>query len=237
MEPIAIPGGLLVVVEGIDGAGKTTLVRTLEEALAGFGVPVVSGKEPTQGVYGQRLRDTAATGRLPAEEELALLLADRGQHVTEVIGPALQAGGVVLLDRYYFSNIAYQGAAGLDPSEVERRNLAIAPEPDLVLLLDLPVDDGLHRIGARGDFANAFERPATLEAARVLLRDFLPPKPIGAVIDATQPADAVAQEALGHLAAALARKVHQAQGVNEASIDNLAGILGMSVVPPRQAMA
>lgn len=237
MESIAIPGGLLVAVEGIDGAGKTTLVRALERALTGLGVPVVSGKEPTQGVYGQRLRDTASTGRLPPEDELALLLADREQHVRDVIAPTLQSGGVVLLDRFFYSNIAYQGAAGLDPAEVERRNLAIAPEPDLVLLLDLPVDEGLHRIGARGDFANAFERPATLTAAKELFHAFLPPSPLGVVIDATQPADAVAQEALQHLVAAIARKVHQHHGVSEAGIDQLAGIIGRSVMSQPQVPA
>lgn len=222
-----IPGGLLVAIEGIDGAGKTTLVRALEHALRGFGVPVVCSKEPTNGPHGQALRATAATGRLPAEQEMALLLADRAQHVRDLIAPTLDAGGVVILDRYYYSNIAYQGAAGLDPARVAHENRAIAPEPDLLLLLDLPVAEGLARIGSRGDTANAFERAETLELARELFRQHLPPGAV--VIDAVQSADAVARQALSALVATLARKCHAADGLSVESAANLAGVFGQAV--------
>ncbi len=207
MSPPIIPGGLLVAIEGIDGAGKTTLLAALADALSGAGVAVTTAKEPTNRPHGEKLRATAATGRLPASEELTLLLADRAQHVDEVIAPTLSAGGIVLLDRYYFSNIAYQGAAGLDPTDVQRQNEAIAPVPDVLLLLDLPVETGLARIGARGDFANQFERADTLEAARALFLRFLPDSPRGVKIDATQDADAVTHKAMQAVITAIARKL------------------------------
>ena len=219
-----IPGGLLVAVEGIDGAGKTTLVSRLAEELACFGVPVTTAKEPTQGPHGQALRNTASTGRLTAADELTLLLADREQHVADVIAPALRSGGIVILDRYFYSNIAYQGAAGLDPQDVLNRNLAIAPPPDLLLLLDLPVEMGLHRIGARGDFANFFERPDTLAAARAIFLRFRPE--FGVVVDATADADTVLTESLKWIVATITKKIHSADGFTIEAADRLRQVVG-----------
>lgn len=200
-----IPGGLLVVVEGIDGAGKTTLAARLAVALGNFGVAVAAGKEPTQGPFGQKLRDTALTGRLTPEQELELLLADRRQHVDQVIQPTLRAGGIVILDRYFYSNAAYQGAEGLDPAAILDQNLEFAPAPDLMLLLDLPVEEGLRRISARGDFANKFEQPESLQVARELFRRYLPES--GVLIDATLSADEVFTEAYIRVVKAIGDKV------------------------------
>jgi dTMP kinase len=91
----------------------------------------------------------AATGRLSPEDELLYFLNDRRQHVEETIAPALAAGKVVILDRYYFSTMAYQGARGFDPVEIRRMNEEFAPVPDLLLILDLDVDTAHHRIGHR----------------------------------------------------------------------------------------
>jgi dTMP kinase len=78
----------------------------------------------------------------------------------------LEAGKVVILDRYYFSTMAYQGARGFDPAEIRRRNEEFAPVPDLLLVLDLEVDAALERIGARGDTANEFEKRDSLQKCR-----------------------------------------------------------------------
>lgn len=197
----AIPGGLLVVIEGIDGAGKTTLADTLAARLTALGVEVVRSKEPTNGPHGQALRATAATGRLAPDRELELLLADRRDHVRDLIGPALARGALVILDRYYYSNAAYQGSAGLDVDDVLDANRRFAPTPDLLLLLDLPVRVGLQRIAARGDRANAFESTETLERVREIFQRLAADH--GVVIDASAGADEVASQAMQAVSALL----------------------------------
>ena len=112
--------GLFIVLEGIDGAGKSTQIRCLTEKLAASGRPPVVSREPTDGPHGRRLRESATRGRLSAEEELATFLADRREHVSNLILPSLAAGKVVVLDRYYFSTAAYQGARGFDWREIVR---------------------------------------------------------------------------------------------------------------------
>ena len=90
----------------------------------------------------------------------------RRQHVEELIKPALTKGHVVILDRYYFSMMAYQGARGFDPAQIRKENETFAPVPDLLLILDLDVDTALKRIGSRGDTANEFEQHSNLSRCR-----------------------------------------------------------------------
>lgn len=150
--------GILVAVEGIDGAGKTTQAAAIVEQLRGVGLDVVTSKEPTSGVWGQRLRESAATGRMAPSEELAAFIEDRKEHVRELIRPALDAGKVVVLDRYYFSTAAYQGARGMDWRSILEQNEAFAPQPDLLVVLRVDPKVGLTRVASRGDEANLFER-------------------------------------------------------------------------------
>jgi dTMP kinase len=151
------PAGRLVVVEGIDGSGKSTLVRGLVEALEARGIDPVATKEPTDGPHGRRIRALAAAGeRLPAEEELALFEKDRAAHTVELVRPALEAGRWVVQDRGFHSTAAYQGARGLDRAWILRRSRALAPEPDVLLWLDLPVEAALARVDGRGG-RDAFE--------------------------------------------------------------------------------
>jgi len=158
--------GILIVIEGIDGTGKSTQARMLEEWMLGRGRSVVRDREPTDGPWGKRLRESAATGRLSPEDELEYFLRDRQEHVEKMIAPSLAAGTDVILDRYYFSTMAYQGARGFDPAEIRSRNEAFAPLPDLLLILELPVDAAISRIGVRGDSANEFEKRENLERCR-----------------------------------------------------------------------
>lgn len=161
-----MPRGLFIVIEGIDGTGKSTQAKRLGEWLASQGREVVLSREPTAGPWGQKVRESAATGRLSPEEELEYFLNDRREHVAELIAPSLAAGKIVVLDRYYFSTMAYQGARGFDPAEIRRKNEEFAPVPDLLLIMDLAVDAALERIGARGDTANEFEKRENLERCR-----------------------------------------------------------------------
>jgi dTMP kinase len=175
--------GIFIVIEGIDGTGKSTQSKRLAEWFRSRGREVVLSREPTDGPWGKKLRESATTGRLSAEEELECFLNDRREHVEMIIKPALAEGKVVILDRYYCSTMAYQGARGFDPGEIRLRNEAFAPQPDLLLILDLSVESAHGRIGARGDTANEFEQRDTLSRCREIflsLRD----EPFACVIDA-----------------------------------------------------
>ena len=226
MPPSAIPGGLLIAIEGIDGAGKSTLAEGLREVLARTDARIVLGKEPTRGPWGMKLRDSAATGRLTPEDEHRFLLLDRRQHVDEVIRPALNRGEIVILDRYYPSMVAYQGAAGIPVQQLMDDN-RFAPRPDILLLLDLAPADGLARIRARGDQPNAFETLDNLQAVRSI---FLTMDDAHLrIINAGKPAETVLAEGWKHVQLALTAKFQQQHGVSveavEAVIPYLRGAL------------
>ncbi|MCC8496113.1 dTMP kinase [Xanthomonas hortorum pv. gardneri] len=198
------PGGLLIAIEGIDGAGKTTLACSLATTLEAAGAHVVLSKEPTNGPWGTKLRQSAATGRLSADEEAELLIRDRHEHVDTLIAPALARGEIVILDRYFPSMVAYQGAAGLPLDALLERN-AFAPRPDVLLLLDLPPPTGLARIRARGDAPNHFETQDNLERCRAIFNTLqLPGKH---VVDASADADSVLRQAHAIVVAALAERL------------------------------
>ena len=152
------PQGVLIAIEGIDGAGKTTQAGLLADQLERLGLDVVRTKEPTDGQWGRLLRESAATGRLSPEREFQTFVADRREHVSTKIAPALARGAVVIVDRYYFSTAAYQGARGMDPDEILRINEEFAPQPDVLALLVADPSLGLQRIRERGDKNNLFER-------------------------------------------------------------------------------
>lgn len=161
-----IPGGLLVVIEGIDGTGKSTVAATLAQWCGERGLACVFSREPTNLGPGRKLRASMETGRLSMEEELELFRLDREAHVQRSIGPALAENQIVILDRYYWSNAAYQGARGADVEAIIAANEAIAPVPDLILFMDIGVDTALERIFGRGDRPNDFEKRDYLEKVR-----------------------------------------------------------------------
>ncbi len=187
--------GWLVVIEGIDGSGKSTLLRQFAEYCASHGIGCVTSGEPTRGQWGMKLRRSMTEGRLSLEEELSLFLKDRAEHVETLIRPALARGDVVVLDRYYPSTAAYQGARGVDPESILQRNETFAPKPDLVLLLDFDPAAGLGRIRARGDAPNTFEE---LDQLREVRRIFLSlERPFIRVVDAARTAEAVWEDCRG----------------------------------------
>jgi dTMP kinase len=144
--------GRLIVLEGLDCVGKTTQAGLLSRYLRNLGLTVVLTREPTNGPVGQKIRQIILRGRqgLTPEVELDLFLTDRRQHVQEVIQPALTAGTIVITDRYYFSTMAYQGALGLDPLEIQRHHADFAPSPDLIIILELPLTEIARRLEQRG---------------------------------------------------------------------------------------
>jgi len=184
--------GLFIVIEGIDGTGKSTQAKRLGEWFESQGREVVLSYEPTRGQWGQKLRDSMTGGRLLPDEELQLFIKDRKEHVDTLIQPALDAGKVVILDRYYFSTMAYQGARGFDPRSIRELNESFAPVPDLLLILDLDVDTAHQRIGNRGDSTNEFEQRDTLAKCREIFLS-LEHEDFARVIDATADLDTVTQ--------------------------------------------
>lgn len=191
------PHGALIAIEGIDGAGKTTQSERLAAALTSAGFDVVRTKEPTDGPFGRRLRESATTGRLSPEEELSTFIADRKEHVSTLLTPALDAGKIVLVDRYYFSSAAYQGVRGLDPERILALNEAFAPPPDLLVLMVLPASLGVSRVGARGG-QNLFEREDDLSRAAAIFDSIQ--RPYLRRVDATQTPEAITREILAALA-------------------------------------
>ncbi|MBM9612745.1 dTMP kinase [Desulfobulbus rhabdoformis] len=165
--------GVLIAFEGIDGTGKSTQLPLLAAYLRSLGHTVVETREPTEGEYGRRIRALYTDrGQVSLEEELELFIQDRKEHIQNCIEPALQAGQIVLTDRYYFSTAAYQGAAGLDAQAIFRRH-AFAPEPDRVLLLTQTPAESVQRIqGRRGEELNDFEQLDQLEKVANLFASF-----------------------------------------------------------------
>lgn len=159
--------------EGIDGAGKTTLRDGLAARLERAGHEVVRTKEPTDGPLGKRIREIAKAGRetVSAEEELALFHEDRRLHVQSLVLPALARGAVVLQDRSYFSTVAYQGERGLDRAKLLAMEQAIAPTPDVLFVLDLPPEASLERVRSRGA-SDDFETLESLRRVREVFMGF-----------------------------------------------------------------
>lgn len=149
--------GTFIVIEGIDGAGKSTQAKLLVEWFEKKGYEVVLTKEPTDTAFGKLIRRLVLTGgkegiidgaRISHEAEALLFAADRAEHVHKLIKPSLEAGKVVISDRYFYSSLAYQWARGLDLEWLIDLN-RFAIRPDLVILLDLPVKESMKRINGR----------------------------------------------------------------------------------------
>jgi len=185
---------MFIVFEGIDGTGKSTQVQLLADALRAKGHEVITSKEPTDGPHGTRLRNSADSGRLSPQEELDLFHRDRRHHVETLIKPALARGAVVILDRYYFSTMAYQGVRGFDPLEIRASNEKFAPVPDHVIILEVPIEVALDRIGIRDGAANEFEQRESLEKCHAIFSSIN--DPFVQRIDASASPDEVHAEVL-----------------------------------------
>jgi dTMP kinase len=190
--------GLLIVLEGIDGTGKTTMSKRLAAWLNENGHHAIWLREPTDGPFGRRIRALARDGRhtVSPDEELEMFIQDRIENCRDNIRPALENGLCVVLDRYYFSSAAYQGALGLDPEAILRRNEEIAVIPDLVILMDMPVQSGLERISTvRKSAHDHFEGERYLEKVRAI---FLGTKrPFITIVDASSDPESVFREIVG----------------------------------------
>lgn len=191
-----MPHAPFLSLDGLDGAGKSTQIRLLADWLRQEGRTVVQCADPGGTVVGQSLRQILLdkSQRICMPAETLLFMASRAQLVDEVIRPALDAGHVVLSDRFLLANVVYQGyAGGLDPAKV--RELALFAtgglEPDLTIVLDLPNEvAGLRRKGNADRMESRDEGYHARVRAGFLAEAKARPDRIR-VVDASAPADVV----------------------------------------------
>ena len=210
--------GHFIVLEGLDGAGTTTQTERLAAALRAEGHAVLTTREPSDGPVGTLIRQ-ALTGRLVlpggagplAPETLALLFAaDRTDHLRAKVLPALEAGKVVLSDRYVLSSLAYQGAS-LPMAWVDAINTHAIPA-DLTLFVGVAPEVAARRRAVRGDAAELFEAD---EAQRRIARQYLAAirrrgeRERVVRIDGSQSVEAVTAAALAEVRKLLGRKVRR----------------------------
>ena len=156
---------MLIVLEGIDGCGKSTQVSLLVDKLRSIGIDTLKLREPTDGPHGLRLR-SILNEEIQAEHDeiLDLFVKDRKQHVSEKIAPALNSEKTIVMDRYYYSTMAYQSASGFSMEKIRADN-SFAPVPTLVLILDISAEDGVKRV-LKGGNADRFEKEDFLNRVR-----------------------------------------------------------------------
>ncbi len=190
---------MFVTFEGPEGAGKSTAIAVVAEALRARGFDVLTTREPGAGATGKGIRALLLdSDDLDSRTELFLFLADRAQHVASLIRPALEAGRVVLCDRHADSTVVYQGyGRGLDIDWLRSLNAFATGElkPDLTVLFDLEPAVGLARLKSKDRldreplaFHTAVRNGFLVEAAREPER--------WRIIDASAPPEQVAQAAL-----------------------------------------
>jgi len=142
--------GLFICIEGLDASGKTTHARRLVRELRQRGFDAIYTTEPTEGEIGNFIRRhiLQREKRVPSVVEALLFAVDRVEHVESEIKPALEEGKIVVSDRYVYSSLAYQGAAGLDLNWIEGINRH-AIRPDLAIYIDVPPEVAVKRIKRR----------------------------------------------------------------------------------------
>lgn len=147
--------------EGIEGSGKSTLLENLKKYYLKKELEVIFTKEPGGTELGKDIRGLLLNpeSSISSEAELLLLMADRIEHVTTIINPNLKKNKIIFCDRYIDSTIAYQGKGrNLSENKIkELIDILNLPIPDLTILLDLPVEDGLLRANKRNEL-DRFEK-------------------------------------------------------------------------------
>lgn len=200
--------GRFITLEGIEGAGKSSLQRALAAVLAGRGHVVCATREPGGTPLAEEIRAVVLKRReemMPPATELLLMFAARAAHVEGCIKPALARGEWVLCDRFSDASRAYQGGGrGIDAATIEQLAAIAHPglTPDRTLLLDLPPAEGLARVRRRGEQGDRFEDERLAFFARVRERylELAAAEPQRfRVLDATAAPDAVLTQALAAL--------------------------------------
>lgn len=158
-----------ITLEGMDGAGKSTHIPSIIEALQAGGHEVVSTREPGGTMLGERLRELLLHEPMHAETETLLMFAARREHIATVIAPALARGAYVLSDRFTDATYAYQcGAKGVAASKIQLLEQWVQADlqPDITLLFDVPVEVSMQRL-ASARTPDKFERETADFFARI----------------------------------------------------------------------
>lgn len=192
---------MLIVFEGIDGCGKTTVIQKLQAHLLGLDIDVISTSEFGNSFpWAAPLRAELIANKSDPIEQYRTVLKARDRHFSDVLRPALKSGKVVLMDRYVMSTMAYQGRSGLTPASMiweEHTEVYGWPRPDLNILLECELNSAAERLRLRGktdamDIAGdtffsrvnaAYQRHALVIAERYPGKMFF--------VDANQPLDSV----------------------------------------------
>ncbi|MBS7655515.1 dTMP kinase [Candidatus Bathyarchaeota archaeon] len=183
--------GLFIVIEGIDGAGKTLQSKLLQKELVKKGFKAVYTAEPSKSFIGKILRETSLKGiKLNPEVEALLFAADRFQHINLEVLPSLKKGEIIICDRYLYASLAYQGAQGVDLNWIKTIN-KFSIKPDLAIYLDVPVEVGLTRITKRKK--TVFEKIEIEEKVREVYLKLVEEKEL-ILIDANKPIKEVNKE-------------------------------------------
>ncbi|ESQ84269.1 thymidylate kinase [Asticcacaulis sp. AC466] len=213
MNKLSAHQGRFIVFEGGEGAGKSTQVKALVARLRAQGLEVVQTREPGGSPGAEALRDLLVRGdatRWSPMSELLMMYAARADHLEKVIRPALERGAWVVCDRFADSSRAYQGAGGgVAPAFIEQVDEAVVghTQPDLVLVLDMPVEAGLRRAHGRGDAENRFESKGVVFHERLragFLKRAAQAPDRYRVIDADREIEAISAEIWSHVHSAFA---------------------------------
>ena len=158
----------LIVFEGIDGSGKTTVSKMLFDYMKKKNLPVVWLREPSDSKWGKKIREISRfKTSIPLEEELNYFIEDRKFNVSHHIKPAISQNKTVILDRYYYSTACYQGARGMNMDDIIQINREFAPEPDITFIIDVDVNIGMNRIKeSRNSRVKLFEQENFLQKVR-----------------------------------------------------------------------
>lgn len=150
-----------IVFEGIDGAGKSTQSIRLFNFISGLNIPVKKLAEPTDGLWGRHIRVLLKSDKPPAQRELIeIFIKDRADDLEHNIRPCIDGGITIVMDRYLYSNAAYQGSGTIPPVKIISMNHEMGfPLPDRVYFIDLPAEEAMKRIISR----NSSSRPELFE--------------------------------------------------------------------------
>ena len=156
--------GIFITVEGVDGAGKSTHLDWLTQALKNTGKNVVLTREPGGTPLGEKLREMVLHEPMDLETETLIMFASRREHLARVILPALQAGDVVVSDRFTDATYAYQGGGrgvALDKIEQLEHWVQHDLQPNLTLLFDVPLEVAQARLAKGREQLDKFEKEST----------------------------------------------------------------------------
>ncbi len=187
--------GLLVAIEGIDGSGKTTVALSLVKALTRLGYKTVYTRELFSSPFTSSLTEYVEWHDTEPTIEVLAIASDRAHHIAKVVMPLIEKGFIVVMDRYIYSSIAYQGASGADLNWIETVN-NFAPPPDIAIYLDVPLEIALRRIPHNSPrrlryFEYVDRLRKALEIYRMLVR-----RGVLISVDATQSIDRVVSSCL-----------------------------------------